>query len=176
MIKIKLFLFYTWYVFIIFTYGFISKQQQLKFGYFTDLNFSRYIFALCTSWWCLKSNRTTELWNHSFSRRFASLNIYVPESDHDKLKHRFYCAVINSDDRGFISCLSTYRKKAILWLYERQESGSKRYGQNGILQWMQEHISARDGMTCTNSCYDTNWSKHRESCNTIKESYKYKYP
>ena len=72
--------------------------------YFTDSNFFRYIFALCTSWQ-LKTKRTPVEMKVLILLTIAFKYLYPPL----KMK-RYIRAIMHEDDRGVINCLAKETK------------------------------------------------------------------
>ena len=157
---------------------------------FVDLNFSRYIFALCTSWY-LKLNRTTPDMKELLHRALRIKYLYEPlcvellssggpGPDHDKLNRYYRAIMMNTDDRGFINCLSKETKPYCDCMKGKKREadtmdkielccGCKRtFQREGMLKCS----GCKCVMYCNEDCQTKDWPKHRENCNTNKEFYK----
>ena len=151
---------------------------------FTDLKFSQYIFALCTSWY-LKDRRNAM----TFELRIlldlgtAMKYIYVPlkldwnaNPDLDQVQ-RYHRELFTNDDRGVINRLSRETKSYCNCMQDKKEeaTGMAKMGRcNGCKHtFLRNDMKKCDGckfaMFCTEDCQVKSWPAHKMFCTTVKK-------
>ena len=167
---------------------YLSAPDRPKFikdhQYFTDLTFSRYVFAVCTSWY-LAMNRTTVDMRWLLQMAIEIKYLFVPAMvgsggpalDQDKLNR--YCRGIHTtvNDRGVINCLSRETKPFCDCMKVKKTEA------DGLEKtefcWRCRHSFPRDGMLkcsgckivmyCNEDCQTKDWPRHRETCKTLEK-------
>jgi len=154
--------------------------------YCIDLNFSQYIFALCTSLY-LKTNQQTDDMHHLLYMAIHikyhlvvidALRSGGPAPDRDKL-HRYDRGISNkNDDRGVINCLSRETRPFCDCMKDKktEADGMPKVGTcTGCLHsfprsGMKKCSGCKCAMFCTTEgCYDKYWPAHRETCQRMKK-------
>ena len=153
--------------------------------YFTDLNFSRYVFAVCTSWY-LTMNRTTidMIWLLHMAIDIKYLFVVLdahrsggPAPDRDKL-YRYYLGIHNNaDDRGVINCLSRETKPFCdcMKVKKTEADGMDKIehcvGCNNIFprKDMLKCSGCKIALFCSNECQAKDWLEHRKDCKTLEK-------
>ena len=146
--------------------------------YFTDSNFSRYIFALCTSWY-LKTNQTTEDMHDLLTMAIKIKYVHMNDGKFDTDQYKKYVgAICNNNDRDIINCLSRETKSYCDCMKVKKteaKSMAKVAWCNGC-----ERSVPRKGMLicsgcnvamyCNEDCQTQHWPTHREDCNSVKKT------
>ena len=151
--------------------------------YFTDSNFFRYIFALCTSWQ-LKTKRTPVEMKVLIVLTITVKYLYEPlmsggqgEPDTDKMK-RYIRAIMHEDDRGVINCLAKETKPYCNCMKD-QKTEAKGMDKTGICLGCENIFPRKDmlkcsgckfAMFCDDSCYDKHWPRHSKDCQDIQKN------
>ena len=170
---------------------FIADYQEQ----FRDLNFIRYTFALCTSWY-LRDLQNANMSQYPFelpvlldlavqfkyfhTPLLAQQRSDGPGPDHDQLK-RYLRDCSKNGERGVINCLSRETKLYCNCMQDKKmeaESMTKVHVCTGC-----DHTFPREGMKrcrgckfamfCTKGCYKASWPNpvnHREVCKEIQTS------
>ena len=175
---------------VIHDYLSVSKDERPAFmncyqGYFTDLNFSRYVFAVCTSWY-LKTNRTTEDMRALITMASEIKYLYEPISsrhsgcsegpDTEKM-YRYHRAIMNNDDRGVMNSLSRETKPYCDCMKNKKKEakgmdkteycdGCKRYFPRG--DGMLKCDGCNTTVYCTKKCYKKYWPRHKGDCKELE--------
>ena len=147
-----------------------GKKKILKFNvdnkvYLKDLNFVRYIFALCTSWY-LKTKTT----NGDMKILLSLATVYKYfHDDADKVK-RYGRAL--SLDRGVINCLSR-ETKSFCDCMQAKKMEAKGMAKRELCLGCRITFPRKDmlicggcksAMYCNEECQTKDWPKHREMC------------
>ena len=149
---------------------------------FVDLNFSRYIFALCTSWY-LKLNGTTPELNDlnrmkdliflAFRIKYFNFPLYEEETPDLAKYDRYHRAIHNNDERGVINCLSKETKSYCNCMKEKKTEADNMEiietctgcNLNFPRSGMKKCSGCKFAMFCTTEdCYAKYWPAHKEIC------------
>ena len=146
-----------------------------RLGYFGDLNFAHYIFAVCTSLYLQTKIRNRDVIEDTRELLSVAVEIkycFGPDLDIDK-HNRYHHAIWYNEERGIINCLSRETKPFCDCM-----KGKKREAKSmdrmelcyecNIL-FPREIMKECSGcnmypMFCSIGCYKESWSVHRERC------------
>ena len=164
----------------------VSKEERDEFSkrhpkYFADLNFSRYIFALCTSWYLKTKQMPPEM------RLLLGKAIFIkylieplrskrrPGPDYDKLNR--YVRAIMCNDRGIVNCLWRETKAHCVCMNDKKREvkrmektefcvGCKIYfPRDGMMKCN----SCNHAMFCTEGCYAKYGPAHSKECKDLEK-------
>ena len=168
-----------------------TSQEVIDFvtdhgEYFTDLNFSQYLFALCTSWY-LKTKRMPPEIKSLLTQAVRIKYLYEPTCsersgcgpgpDHDKLNRYLRAIMTSNNDRGVVNCLSRETKSYCNCMKDKKKEvkgmdktefcvGCKFYfPRDGMLKCN----ACNYAMFCTKGCYAKYLPVHKEKgCINLK--------
>jgi len=169
----------------------VSNEERYKFAtshpeYFADLNFSRYIFALCTSWYLKTKQMPHEmrlLLGEAIRIKYIIEPLrskWRPGPDHDgpdygKLNR--YVRAIMCDDRGIVNCLWRETKAHCDCMKDKKRE-VKRMEKNEFCvgckiyfprDGMMKCNSCNHAMFCTEGCYAKYGPAHSKECKDLEK-------
>ena len=155
-----------------------------RLGYFGDLNFAHYIFAVCTSLYLQTKIRnrdiiedTKELLSVAVEIKYFYNALFAQSDDEPELDlgqhHRYQHAIWYNGERGVINCLSRETKPFCDCMKDKKKEakGMDRMelcdGCN--ILFPREIMKECSGcnmypMFCSIGCYKESWPAHRERC------------
>ena len=154
---------------------------------FVDLNFARYLFAVCTSQYLENknlTNQTRELLSvaleikYLYARQFEHQRSGGPAVDHDQAK-RYRKQVYVGGDRGIINCLSRETKAYCTCMddMKREAESMKKTeicgGCNRSVprKGMLKCSGCNYLMYCNEECQNKHWPEHKHDCSGIAGEY-----
>ena len=140
-------------------------------AYFTDSNFTQYIFALCTSWYLKTNGKTDDM------ESLIHTAILMNYLNDDKVR-RYQIEIKSGGDRGMINCLSRETK-----MFCNCMKGKKKEAQGMDKQerctgcyniFPKEDMTVCSGCNyavfCSDDCYEKYWPAHKEICEGFQKA------
>jgi len=158
-----------------------GKFEENHMEYFEDLNFSRYVFALCTAWY-LKTDQMTTMDEITMMLLLdIALKIkylFVPANPDYAQYNRYQRAICNNDDRSVINILSRETKPYCNCMKDKKTEADNMekvdtcFGCRHSFQRedMLKCSGCKFAMFCTTEgCYEKYWPKHKASCQGLQK-------